>query len=159
MKNFMTLYEAGAVKRYHTHLTIREQDLAAHSWGVAMIVMQIAPNRPWILRAALLHDLHEIALGDIPYTAKRKYQAVADVEGPICRDFQGEHGYSTEKLEPGDFAILKWADMFECYLWSRREVEMGNRHLVKVMNTAWAKITAADAPTPEAAALARELHL
>jgi 5'-deoxynucleotidase YfbR-like HD superfamily hydrolase len=156
MSKFMDLYNAGAVKRYHTHMTIKDQDLAAHSWGVAMIVDHIAPGRPEIILAALKHDLHEAVLGDIPYTAKRRYQAVADVEEPVCKDYQDAHNYDTT-LTSGAHAIFKWADMCECYLWARREVGMGNQHMQGVVNTAWRSLSQRAAPTPQAEQFLKEI--
>ena len=78
MKNFQALYDAGAVKRWHTKLTIKEQDNAAHQWGVAMIVAHIFPGSSHLLMAALTHDLHEAEAGDIPYPFKRNNPVVKE---------------------------------------------------------------------------------
>jgi 5'-deoxynucleotidase YfbR-like HD superfamily hydrolase len=158
MNYFLELYKAGAVKRYHTQITLKEQDLAAHSWGVAMIVAHIAPDRPHLLRYALIHDLHEVTCGDIPYTAKREHLELADGEEEAEQRFHDRHDMLGDVYYSAyDMDILKWADMAECYLWSKREVSMGNHNLAGVVDTAYRKLRDMGPPTTEADELFQEM--
>ena len=53
-------YRAGYTRRWHT-TSYLDQSVAEHSWGVALIIMQNHPNPSAnLLKAALLHDLHEV---------------------------------------------------------------------------------------------------
>lgn len=155
--NFKTLYEAGAVKRYHTNLTIKEQDLAAHQWGVALIVNHIHPMGYNVLMAALTHDLAESVTGDIPYTAKQKFTPLRAVSDACEEAFNRDHGidYPLNKEEQH---ILHWADMFECFLFSRREAWMGNYHMKSVMITARDALIKMGHPNDKAAQLFKEYH-
>ncbi len=159
MNNFLALYEAGGVKRWHTKLTIKEQDLASHSWGVAMVLLQIAPDRPQLLRAALVHDLHEVEAGDIPYPFKRNNAVVRDAYTKQEREFAEAHGEDYPVLLEDDEHLLKWADMFELLLWAKREIMMGNSYLLNTRSVAIAALNRMGAPNKAAADLLNEaLH-
>lgn len=155
--NFKTLYDAGSVKRYHTNVTIKEQDLAAHQWGVAMIVREIAPGNLPLLEAALTHDLAESVTGDIPYTAKKRYDTIRIVSDTVEAQFNDKYGLKFD-LSPEDKHVLAWADMFECYLFSRRESWLGNQTMRRVMDTARDALANMGTPNERAAALFREYH-
>lgn len=149
MINFNTLYQSGQVIRWHTHPTIKQQDVAAHSWGVAMICAAIDRNNGPLLRAALTHDCHEIELGDIPYQAKRGIPGLAEVSTEQERQFSFDHGI-LENLSNEDRHCLKWADMFELLLWAEREYMLGNMNMLRVMNTAKDALLLLDFPNDEA---------
>lgn len=139
MKNFLRLYEAGSVKRWHTKLTIKDQDLAAHSWGVAMICAHIYPHNAELIQAALTHDLHEHEAGDIPYPFKRGNPAVKEAYAKQEESFAKDHAiapYLGEEL----YHALKWADMMELLMWARREINMGNRNLLHTQEVATAAL-------------------
>lgn len=156
MKNFLKLYQAGAVKRWHTKVTIKEQDLAAHQWGVAMILMHIAPNRSDLLKIALTHDLHESEAGDVPYPFKRKNSEVRNAYAKQEREFSDENGLP--ELDCGeDENLLKWCDMFELLLWCSREQLLGNVDIESTLNVATAALLELGAPNDKAAELFKEV--
>lgn len=63
-------YRAGYVRRWHTH-PFYKQTVAEHSWGAAMIIISECPNPSAnLLKAALIHDLHEAMIGDITPAGK-----------------------------------------------------------------------------------------
>ena len=80
----------GGVVRWHTRRTARHQTLAEHKALVAMLAVWLAHRLPpgrfgamdelELLRAALLHDVPETQLGDLPNPAKK---AVNDWLGEI----------------------------------------------------------------------------
>ena len=155
---FKTLYDAGAVRRYHTNKTLKDQDLAAHSWGVAMIIREIMPGNLMLIEAALTHDLAESVTGDIPYTGKRKHPLLKTASEDAEREFDMVNG-TLVQLTPIEARCLAWADMFECYLFSIREVEMGNNLMRFVVDTAREALINMGAPTKEADKLFRNYHV
>jgi 5'-deoxynucleotidase YfbR-like HD superfamily hydrolase len=157
MNSFRTLYEAGSVKRYHTQVTIKEQDLAAHQWGVAMICQEIYPGDIKLIKAALVHDLGESQTGDIPYTAKRLYPTLSEISDMAEEAFAKKHGIYTD-LDDKESHCLRWADMFECYLFSRRESWMGNQTMRIIMDTARRALAEMGHPTDRAYQLFLEYH-
>lgn len=133
MNYFMDLYNAGAVKRWHTVNTLKEQDLAAHSWGVAMIVSYLGGS-PRAVQAALVHDLHESEFGDFPFQTKRDFREVLEVERTVQAQFANIHDIENEEdLNASERALVKWADLFESWLWARREMKMGNQGMLDVV--------------------------
>ena len=134
--NLTNLYQAGAVKRWHTKLTIKEQDVAAHSWGVAMVCMKIAPQDHELMRAALLHDMAEVESGDIPYPFKKKWPTIKEELDVHEVQFNAENG-ATCFLNARQTHMLKWADMFELLLWCKRELKLGNEGMLVTIDVAF----------------------
>lgn len=109
------IYEAGFVKRWHTHLMPVEQNLGHHQWGVAVIIALLHPNPSVkLLKAALLHDVHEKSLGDWPHTAKAENPALAEFEKAFERKFRMEHNIDY-KLEADEQLWLTFADRLESF--------------------------------------------
>lgn len=134
--NLIKLYKAGAVKRWHTKTTIKDQDVAAHSWGVALICMKIAPQDHELVRAALLHDMAECESGDIPYPFKRENPDLNTILSKHEAKFEKDNGAEVF-LRPSQIRALKWADMFELMLWCKRELAMGNESMKYTIDVAW----------------------
>lgn len=134
--NLKKLYDAGAVKRWHTKVTIKDQDVAAHSWGVALIILKIAPRDHELLRAALLHDMAEVESGDIPYPFKRDHQRLHQELIEHEKDFEIINGTQCF-LKAEQVKMLKWADMFELLLWCKRELKLGNESIKYTIDVAF----------------------
>ena len=126
--SFKVLYRSGYVKRWHVEATIQTQNLAAHQWGVAMIIREICPGDIMLLEAALTHDCAEVVTGDIPFTAKRESPVLraaselCEAEFNVRNKIQYEFELSKEQLH-----ALAWADTFEALLFSQREIALGNQ--------------------------------
>lgn len=126
--------DAGAVKRYHACRMTREQTLAAHSFGVAMLVQQVFPEcRKELLLAAMKHDLPELITGDIPAPVKRTSVAISLIleemekgTAPLYEDYD---------LTSQEASVLKWADLTELVLWCLEEVQIGNTYAMKPAQT------------------------
>ena len=127
---------AGHVQRWHTVPTIRPQNVAAHSWGVALLVMRFWPHRTNgdLLRATLLHDAHEGVLGDVPATAKWRwphlkaalYQCESELDDRMF-----------EKLTISELKVLKFCDLLELCEYAAEEVHMGNKGMIPVFKRGW----------------------
>ena len=129
MRNFPTLWSAGRVTRFHTTPTHQRQNLADHSWGVAMILLQIVPAEEMstvLLQAALTHDLAESVTGDLPYPVKLGSAALSSILDKIEGEFEDRHLIRVE-LNATEAHWLKWADMFELALFCKSETDMGNK--------------------------------
>lgn len=122
------VYEAGQVKRFHTKRTIHTQNVAEHSWGVALILLQVCTPSSELMRAALLHDVAEIEMGDIP--APFKWDNTALTMPLAIAEAQIEKRLGVEVyLTAPEKALLKWADMMELIMYVKSEIDMGNAHL------------------------------
>lgn len=62
---------AGQVERFHTWPVLRRQTVAEHAWNAARILLSIFPEAPReLIVQTLLHDVGEIATGDVPSYTK-----------------------------------------------------------------------------------------
>lgn len=157
MRTLLNLYQAGAVKRWHTKLTIKEQDVAAHSWGVAMVLRYIYPEaNADVLMAALTHDLHESEAGDIPYPFKRNNPDVAAAYSRQEAQFEEANEINVPLL-PFERKLLKWCDMMELALWCKRELSLGNTSMLRTLRVAKKALEDLGSPTEKADQLFQEI--
>lgn len=119
----------GRVERAHGYPHIGSYSNAAHSWGVAMLMLQLWPDEfPRLGAACLTHDVPEFITGDIMAPTGRYVPGLKDQMAVIERkvsysmDLPSEHD-----LEPEDLERLKACDMLEFWLWSQEQLLLGNQ--------------------------------
>lgn len=126
------IYDGGASKRYHTVDTLRTQDIAAHSFGVAWFCELLTSGEASknLIMAALAHDLAEHQVGDIPAPAKRRME-IADLfeqeENNLLKDC-GLSNYQASLLAP-EKRTLKIADCMDGMMFCVRERKAGNKNV------------------------------
>lgn len=133
---------AGHTVRYHTWPYIRPQTIASHSWQLARILLTIAPDQPRLLQYAIVHDMGEIATGDIPYPVKRNNPDLATVINRLEDDALhrlGETFKTNFRMELTDdekwtFKLVELIEMFEH---GREEQILGNGFMEKVADRCW----------------------
>lgn len=131
-RKFLERYDAGKVLRYHTVSLIKQQDLAAHSWGVMTIILYLEPEpSPALVRAGLFHDLAESYTGDMPAPTKRANPKIAEKLERLERKREVELGISYE-LSAHEQLLLKVADAAELVLFCHREANLGNAYAVDI---------------------------
>jgi hypothetical protein len=108
---------AGQVKRWHTIPGVT-QTVADHSWGVAMLLLLVHPDPSIrLIKAAMLHDIHEVAFGDIPSPSKRKVAGIKEAEHDARVEFLASIGVEDPVLSPEEEVWLDWADKYESLIW------------------------------------------
>ena len=126
-KFYPILPEVSSVVRYHQMPGPIEQTIAAHSWGVAWLIMEFHPSPSMVLiRAALEHDLPEHLTGDLSYVAKKKYPPLKSGMALADEEAAGEMGLKSmghQALDESEEWWLKWADLMEGALWCRHLFE------------------------------------
>lgn len=128
-----TLYDAGAVQRYHTKRLLQPQSVAAHTWGVALVLLWLYAPEPVpsaVMSAALTHDVPEVFTGDTPAPVKWRIPALAELLNAAEREFEHAHGIAPATLRAEDVAMLKTADMAELVMFCCTEADMGNRSML-----------------------------
>lgn len=157
MKNLQAIYEAGAVRRFHTKRVIQETTVAHHTWGVMLVLLEICDPSPNLLKAALFHDAAEVAMGDIPAPAKWNNSDLAAAIERIEADFD-RHYEINYVLTGREWELLKWADSLELMLYARTEMMLGNRYLGFTLQAVADFLGKRSAPSPRAASLLEELR-
>lgn len=122
------LLESGEVERFHAVPAIPNQTVAAHSWGVTIIAMEIfgSPKNHKgfhdlnsLMSGCLLHDTGELVTGDIPFTAKRGVfldirEKLDEAEAFAMK----EHLWPMPEMGKDLHVILKLSDMLEGMRWA-----------------------------------------
>ena len=119
-KNTMKLdkvLRSGYVTRWHTNPDLPAQENSSHQWGVAVILMAEHPNPSLnLIKAALLHDVGEIAVGDLPAPFKKGNPEIAAAhkaaEDKARIDMCGHFNLNKTEIK-----WLKWADGMDAYNW------------------------------------------
>lgn len=140
------------VRRFHTAETVRENTVGHHSANVAVIasiVYRLLTKRHpsgWMILTALMHDVPERVIGDIPSPTKNmlgreRLEHLEDtvlgglgiykLEKPACHD-----QWDMECWE----LCLTFADNLDGYMFCRDERLRGNRALRAVEEKYWSYI-------------------
>jgi len=126
----LNLRASGAVSRYHTWPTLKQQTVADHTWNVLRIYERLfgAPE-PYIFQHILYHDAAEVITGDIPFEIKRKNKDFKDAYDEVEKSANEMLGLSRTLLglAPLDAAKVKFCDLQEMAEFAIIEMEMGNR--------------------------------
>ena len=124
------ILDGSEVSRYHTVRTLQTETVGHHSHGVAMFCCLLCTPSANLLRAALVHDLAEHVLGDIPSPAKKKYgigEQVNDLEKELLKSVGMDVNISANEAR-----TLKMADIFQGMTFCLREIQMGNEKMREI---------------------------
>lgn len=119
------LFSSGGTRRYHNRPKLN-QNVKEHSWGVGLIISVLHPNPSAnLLKAALLHDCSEKIYGDFLSPAKIQFPELKELD-KRCNDIfwldiKEKGGMDYPMLTEAEQLWLNFADMFECYLFSKEE--------------------------------------
>lgn len=131
-KLLKALDAAQNVSRWHTVRTLGRQNLAEHSYEVALICARVGAPAHVVL-AALEHDLGEEATGDVPAPFKRG----APQAGTLIDRAEEHYALAslgctyTGPLKPADAWLLKFADIVSGLRFALDELELGNRRMLE----------------------------
>jgi len=135
MKKSLEFFQLGSeVVRYHTVATLVKETVGHHSHGVAMMCLLLEPTASHrLLISALTHDLAEHVTGDIPSPAKRLY-CIGDQVSHLEHELIVGAGLPNIFLNEEERRVLKLADIAQGALFCSREISLGNRNMVKVLD-------------------------
>lgn len=126
---------AGRIRRLHTKPENGEgQTVAAHTWGVAMILIDLFPN---ISRDALIfalrHDVPETKTGDIPAILKWANKDMAEILERMESEFLNKMGWENHTtLLASEVLSITLADRIELLFYCEEQMYMGNWLLADV---------------------------
>ena len=127
------LRKGGCVKRWHTITNVQEQTVAAHSWGVAVIALELWPDSSAaFIHALLLHDIPEQVIGDVPAPVKWSNPELAAKVAKAEEDFWRDVKTEFPDLSKLERLKLKLADMLELLWFCVEEERLGNRNFKEV---------------------------
>lgn len=127
---------AGRVTRYHTHPTIQQQTVADHTFHVLRIYTELyGPPPAHVTYHILIHDLDEVALGDVPFPVKRDNPELSQIykrkgEEVIKDLFKDARIYKSEvdDLDSQERFRVKACDLLEMLEFGVEEKLLGNQY-------------------------------
>jgi 5'-deoxynucleotidase YfbR-like HD superfamily hydrolase len=139
------------VRRWNFHPHLRDENVAEHSFWVAIITAAIAPERPQLVLVALMHDAEEAITADCPALVKGH---VAGWDRVVDK---AEEELFSGSLPVGDDpavcalwdarraeAVVKFADQVAALLYTKEEIGMGNAQFERIQReliaSAWKSI-------------------
>ncbi len=150
--NIDFLLQGSLVRRYHTVDTIKEDLVGRHSHGVAMLLWEMTGGeaRAELLMAALVHDLGEQSIGDIPSPTKRALgEGMAAIDAMEDAALEAE-GLMTFNLTDEEKVLLKLADCADGMMYCVREKRLGNRNVAIVFSRFQSYVLKVGFPRPGA---------
>ena len=145
---------AGRIRRLHIKpMNGDEQNIAAHSWGVTMILLDLFPavSRSCLI-FALRHDVPEIVTGDVPANVKWEHPVLQDTLEGIEEGFLDKMSWPTESKKHGlphlagsenwhnERLYIRIADRVELLFYCLEQIYMGNLLLMDVFKNARDKL-------------------
>jgi hypothetical protein len=116
--NTYEIWRSGLVRRWHANPDMAHtgQTNAQHQWGCAVLALALFPDDPLTLRAALLHDVGEVGVGDLASPAKKANPALLQLLNVAEADNMARLG--VELVQDARIRQrLHLVDRLEAWLW------------------------------------------
>lgn len=129
------LLDGANVRRYHTLTTIVQETVGHHSHGVALLACMLSPTSPStdLIFAALVHDLAEHQVGDIPAPSKRQF-GIGEQISALEERLLESSGWAPGMLTSDELRTLKLADIAQGALYCVEELQRGNSRMRVVLD-------------------------
>lgn len=132
MKDIEFMWAGGYTDRYHTHRTLLRDTVGHRSFNVACTIMHLRPDASAaLLKAALLHDVAEHKVGDMPAPAKRD-MGIREVFSTHEAKVMAEAGVVFPDLSPEEAWVLEFADGIDGLRYCLQERRMGNLGIAEI---------------------------
>ena len=123
--NIDKIMKSADVIRFHSSVGMSKQDIANHSWGVAMLVQYFNPNcSKNLLLKALTHDCAELEIGDIPANVKWANKSIKEATDLLEEQLEDEWGINYDITEE-EAKLLKICDSLEGMIFCLKRIKMG----------------------------------
>lgn len=142
--------------RYNNSFHIRNESVAEHSFYVAFYTMKIcsilqvnSDVENLALKTAIIHDVHESELSDIPHDIKANNKQIEDFclefEKSFNKKYFPEIDKSFSSISEDEAKLVKiiveLADIIDVLQFARHEIKIGNSHFRKIYDIAQTRIT------------------
>lgn len=147
-KNRDVLQRMSFMKRFNNAVHIHEENVAEHSFYVAMYAYALCDElriggvlRQIIIEKALVHDVHESIVSDIPHNVKKMDADVEHFFESYERHYNRKNFTQLEKTYNGLFAVdqgicdlvVTLADVLSVRQYAELEVSLGNKHFEEIL--------------------------
>lgn len=131
LNNIIKTRCGGAVERCHTIPHIGSYSNGKHSWGVAMLMLQLFPKDfPRLAAHCLTHDVAEAWTGDIPAPVLWAIGSIKMAMNILENDLLEDAGCPRlDELSAEDHKKLKACDSLELFFWCIDQINFGNQNV------------------------------
>ncbi len=132
--------EGGHVERMHVIPHHGTCSVAEHSWHAAALLMVLHPNpSKRLIKAVLLHDVHERWDGDVPRHATVAHAGLRSAVGDVEYYTRTKLGIidAMESLNAEEQLWLQAVDSLEFLLWCEDQIVLGNKHVETYKSNIW----------------------
>lgn len=143
-----------ALIRYNNVIHIHNENVAEHSFYVSLYTMEICnffslseQLKTLAIEKALIHDVHEIELSDIPHNIKHEVAGLSELCIEYEEKFNKEHFpellkniHATDSKALLIECIVTLADTLSVLQYSEQELTFGNKHFVDVNSSAQERV-------------------
>lgn len=139
LQRLLLARDSACVTRFHTARVVHDETVAEHSFNVVnmLLIMTNGYAKRDLLLAALVHDMGEPQVGDIPSPVKRalppevgetmeslEMEAILNIHPYL----EGPHG----GLGADDYALISLADKLDGLMKCRDELRLGNKGIREI---------------------------
>jgi hypothetical protein len=116
--DIMAAWRAGFTRRWHSNPDMAQFDdpVCGHSGRVAVLAVMLFPSRIAVMRAAVLHDLGEGAVGDMNGDTKRRNPDLAAMLDRLEDAAVQDMGLPFVSLSESDVRCLQLCDWLDAWL-------------------------------------------
>lgn len=119
--SIIAAWEATFTRRWHrhAHLADTHDPIAAHQGRVALLALILFPQEHALHRAAIMHDMGEAAVGDVPNPVKNRNPDLKAALDRIEAEAMSEMQLPDVAMDDRDRDMLRLCDKLDAILWAR----------------------------------------
>ena len=145
--NIKTTRSLRHIRRFNFHHCNKYESVAEHSFFVSLIAYELAKelgcDRNLILAIttlAMMHDIEESVIGDIPFLIRRKIKNLDEIELEARKELDhgnpNLYGYDNSMI----VNVVAFADTYELKLYLEEERRSGNMSLYEIERETWGRL-------------------
>jgi 5'-deoxynucleotidase YfbR-like HD superfamily hydrolase len=121
MTDVLGAWRATFTRRWHRHADLADtcDPIAGHQGRVALLAIMLFPISYEVHRAAILHDMGEAAVGDVPNPVKNRNPDLRAALDRIEGEAMVRLGLPAIDLEADEADQLRLCDKLDAILWAR----------------------------------------
>ena len=147
LEQFDMFYKLKCLIRYNNRMKIETESVAEHSYYVTLFTNFICDkvkdiNRTKALQMALIHDIPEIYISDIPYPTRKMFPSIEEESNKAELEIIKEK-LSDKYLEifkefndkkTRESLVVELADILSVLIYANNEILLGNKTMKKIFD-------------------------
>lgn len=143
------------MKRFNNEMHFHDENVAEHSFYVSVFAMMLcdelavsANMRRIIIEKAIIHDIHEVVISDVPHNVKMIEPSILKFYTNYESKYNAYHFASLVRLYDSLVLhdrqvcdeVVTLADILSVIQYAQLEVSLGNKKFEKILEGAWDRV-------------------